>query len=251
MAGRAIAPAGAPTQVKAAIAAANRIHHKPYVWGGGHLRWWTRGYDCSGAVGYALRGGGLLDQTMVSGQLESWGAGGTGRWITVYANYHHVYMVIAGLRFDTRGDPPGVRDRAGLRAARLAHVRGPPSHRAFSPPMALTERVRRWQEAGETVRFRDRDIHLLTRDGEGPLLLLLHGFPSSSYDWRLMLEAESEDRALLAFDFLGFGLSEKPRDHDYSLSWQADLVEELVRRHGGGGRSSSSPTTWAPRSRPS
>ncbi len=100
--------------------------------------------------------------------------------------------------------------------------------------MALTERVRRWQEAGETVRFRDRDIHLLVREGEGPLLLLLHGFPSSSYDWRLMLEAENDDRALLACDFLGFGLSEKPRDHDYSLSWQADLVEELVRRHGGG-----------------
>ncbi len=100
--------------------------------------------------------------------------------------------------------------------------------------MALTERVRRWQEAGKTVRFRDRDIHLLTREGEGPLLLLLHGFPSSSYDWRLMLEAEGDDRALLACDFLGFGLSEKPRDHDYSLFWQADLVEELVRRHGGG-----------------
>ena len=109
VAGRAIAPPRAPAQVKAAIAAANRIRHKPYVWGGGHLRWWTRGYDCSGAVGYALHGSGLLDQTMVSGQLESWGAGGTGRWITVYANYHHVYMVIAGLRFDTRGNPPGVR----------------------------------------------------------------------------------------------------------------------------------------------
>ncbi len=106
--GRAIAPPWAPAQVKAAIAAANRIDHKPYVWGGGHLRWWTRGYDCSGAVGYALHGGGLLAETMVSGQLESWGAGGGGRWISVYANSHHVFMVIAGLRFDTRGDPPGV-----------------------------------------------------------------------------------------------------------------------------------------------
>lgn len=106
--GRATAPPYAPAPVKAAIEAANRIAHKPYVWGGGHTRWWTRGYDCSGAVGYALHAAGELDQTMVSGQLEYWGLGGVGRWITVYANYHHVYMVIAGLRFDTRGDPPGV-----------------------------------------------------------------------------------------------------------------------------------------------
>jgi pimeloyl-ACP methyl ester carboxylesterase len=100
--------------------------------------------------------------------------------------------------------------------------------------MALTERVRRWQQAGETARFRDRDIHMRFRDGEGPLLLLLHGFPSSSYDWRPMLEAMGEGQAPLAFDFLGFGLSEKPRDHYYGLAWQADLTEELVRRHGGG-----------------
>lgn len=106
--GRAIAPPNAPPAVKAAIAAANRIDHRPYVWGGGHLSWATRGYDCSGAVGYALHGAGLLDTTMVSGQLEFWGLGGVGRWITVYANAEHVYMVIAGLRFDTRDDPPGV-----------------------------------------------------------------------------------------------------------------------------------------------
>jgi hypothetical protein len=105
---RAVAPPGAPAAVKDAIGAANRIVHKPYVWGGGHPSWWTRGYDCSGAVGFALHGGGLLETTMVSGQLAYWGLGGTGRWITVYANDEHVYMVIAGLRFDTRGDPPGI-----------------------------------------------------------------------------------------------------------------------------------------------
>jgi hypothetical protein len=106
--GRAIAPPGAPAEVKATIAAANRIVNRPYVWGGGHLGWAARGYDCSGAVGYALHGAGLLDQTMVSGQLAFWGTGGIGRWITVYANFDHVYMVVAGLRFDTRGNPPGV-----------------------------------------------------------------------------------------------------------------------------------------------
>jgi hypothetical protein len=106
--GRAIAPPGAPPLVAAAIAAANRIANRPYVWGGGHLAWASRGYDCSGAVGYVLHGADLLDRTMVSGELAGWGEPGMGRWITVYANAEHVYMVIAGLRFDTRDDLPGV-----------------------------------------------------------------------------------------------------------------------------------------------
>jgi pimeloyl-ACP methyl ester carboxylesterase len=67
--------------------------------------------------------------------------------------------------------------------------------------------------------------------GEDPLLLFLHGFPSSSYDWRELFELR-QGRATLAFDFLGFGLSEKPRDHLYTLAWQADAAEELVRRAG-------------------
>lgn len=99
--------------------------------------------------------------------------------------------------------------------------------------MALTERVHRWQERGGTEEFRDRSIHTFRQRGEGPLLVLLHGFPSSSYDWRLLL-GELPGRNVLAFDFLGFGLSEKPASHDYSLFWQADLTEELVRRHGEG-----------------
>jgi cell wall-associated NlpC family hydrolase len=106
--GRAVAPSYAPAPVKAVIAAANRIAHQPYVWGGGHLGWRSRGYDCSGAVSYALHGADMLDVPMVSGQLEDWGVGGVGRWISVYARATHVYMVIAGLRYDTRDDPPGV-----------------------------------------------------------------------------------------------------------------------------------------------
>jgi pimeloyl-ACP methyl ester carboxylesterase len=99
--------------------------------------------------------------------------------------------------------------------------------------MALTKRVREWQGRGEGVEFRDHSIHTFRQTGAGPLLVLLHGFPSSSYDWRLLLEEEPE-RNVLAFDFLGFGLSDKPRDHDYSLFWQADLTEELVHRYGEG-----------------
>jgi len=106
--GRAIPPRGAPPAVKRAIAAANRIYGRPYVWGGGHADFESRGYDCSGAVGYALHGGDLLSTTMVSGQLAYWGSPGPGRWITVYANSKHVFMTIAGLRFDTRDTPAGV-----------------------------------------------------------------------------------------------------------------------------------------------
>jgi cell wall-associated NlpC family hydrolase len=124
--GEASAPPGAPSAVKQAIAAANRIRHRPYVWGGGHLGWASHGYDCSGAVGYALHGAGLLDVTMVSGQLESWGEAGPGRWITVYANAEHVYMFVAGLRFDTRADPPGIS--------------GPRWHRAWVDPRRFVAR---------------------------------------------------------------------------------------------------------------
>jgi pimeloyl-ACP methyl ester carboxylesterase len=99
--------------------------------------------------------------------------------------------------------------------------------------MPLSERVREWQARGESSEFGGYAIHTFRQQGPGPLLLLLHGFPSSSYDWRFLLKEEPE-RNVLAFDFLGFGLSDKPPDHDYSLFWQADLAEELVRRHGDG-----------------
>jgi pimeloyl-ACP methyl ester carboxylesterase len=69
------------------------------------------------------------------------------------------------------------------------------------------------------------------REGAAPVLLLLHGFPSSSYDWRHVLERRPRSAAV-EFDCLGFGLSDKPRDHIYSLAWQADAAQELVRRAG-------------------
>lgn len=109
--GRAIAPIGAPAAVKKVIAAANKIRAKPYVWGGGHARWWDAGYDCSGAVSYALHGGALLSSPLPSGPMESWGRAGAGRWITVYANAGHAYAVIAGLRWDTAGNTSGTGPR--------------------------------------------------------------------------------------------------------------------------------------------
>jgi hypothetical protein len=99
--GKASIPAGAPYQVVRAIQAANRIHKKTYIWGGGHRSFKAKGYDCSGAVSYVLHAAGLLSYPLVSGQLASWASPGTGAWITVYANRTHTYMVIAGLRYDT------------------------------------------------------------------------------------------------------------------------------------------------------
>jgi cell wall-associated NlpC family hydrolase len=100
--GIAIAPADAPPQIQAAIAAGNEIRHLPYRWGGGHRSFYDSGYDCSGAVSYVLYRAGLLSSPMTSGGFaSSWGALGKGRWITVYGNAGHVYMVVAGLRFDT------------------------------------------------------------------------------------------------------------------------------------------------------
>jgi cell wall-associated NlpC family hydrolase len=108
---RAIAPANAPLAVKQVIAAANRIRTLPYIWGGGHGRWQDSGYDCSGSVSYALHGARMLTTPLTSGSFESWGEAGPGRWITIYANSAHVYMVVAGLRFDTAGDTSGTGPR--------------------------------------------------------------------------------------------------------------------------------------------
>jgi hypothetical protein len=122
--GRALAPVNAPPAVRRVIAAANKIRTKPYIWGGGHGRWWDRGYDCSGAVSFALHGGNFLASPLPSGPMESWGAAGPGRWITVYANAGHAFAVIAGLRWDTVGGP-GPRWHTGMVSSRGFVVRHP------------------------------------------------------------------------------------------------------------------------------
>lgn len=127
----AIAPDSAPQQVKDAIAAANRITRKPYRYGGGHGRFEDSGYDCSGAVSYALHGGGLLDRPLDSSGLARWGSAGRGEWITVYAHSGHAYVVIAGLRFDTsrtastNTNEKGPRWRDGTRSSKGYRARHP------------------------------------------------------------------------------------------------------------------------------
>jgi cell wall-associated NlpC family hydrolase len=108
--GTAVAPANAPEVVKRVILAANEIAKTPYKWGGGHGAWRDNGYDCSGSVSFALAGAGLLESPMTSGMFVNWGAPGPGRWITIYANDGHIFMYVAGLRYDTSG-----QDNAGTR----------------------------------------------------------------------------------------------------------------------------------------
>jgi hypothetical protein len=99
--GTATAPAGAPAVVLKVVAAANRIIHSSYCYAGGHQAWKSSCYDCSGSVSYALHGGGLLATPEDSTQFESYGAPGPGRWITIYADPSHAFMVVAGRGFNT------------------------------------------------------------------------------------------------------------------------------------------------------
>lgn len=103
--GQATAPASAPQAVQRLIAAGNQLVGKPYVFGGAHGESLTvirSGYDCSSSVDYLLYHAGLLsDETPASTALESYGDAGVGKWITIYANPEHVYLYVAGLRWDT------------------------------------------------------------------------------------------------------------------------------------------------------
>ena len=122
----AIAPANAPQEVKDAIEAANEITDKPYRYGGGHGSFKDSGYDCSGAISYALHGADLLDRPLDSTGFMSWESRGKGEWITTYANSGHAFVMIAGLRFDTSGEgEKGPRWREEYRSKRGFTARHP------------------------------------------------------------------------------------------------------------------------------
>lgn len=126
--GYAIAPPGAPRAVHVAIAAGNRIAGRPYRPGGGHRRAEDDAYDCSGAVSYVLGSIGAVRSPLTSSGFRRYGAPGFGRWITIYAKRGHVFLVVAGLRFDTgwvRG-PRGPQWTTRPRPAREFVVRHPP-----------------------------------------------------------------------------------------------------------------------------
>jgi cell wall-associated NlpC family hydrolase len=101
--GIALPPLEAPEAVRQMIEAGNVIARSPYLWGGGHGKWIDKGYDCSGSVSFVLAAAGYLEAPLASGPLMSWGEPGPGKWVTIYSHQGHVWMVVAGIRFDTSG----------------------------------------------------------------------------------------------------------------------------------------------------
>ena len=124
-AGLVAVPRRAPAAVRAAVAAGNRLIGRPYVWGGGHQSFSARGYDCSGSVSYVLHAARLLSSPLDSSGLARWGRSGSGRWITIYANRSHAFMVVNGVRLDTSGRPSGPRWRGVTRETAGFTVRHP------------------------------------------------------------------------------------------------------------------------------
>jgi hypothetical protein len=126
--GKAVPPANAPVDVLRAISAGNRICTKPYRRGGGHAKFEDGAYDCSGTVSYVLHAAGKLDEPLVSGAFRSYGRSGEGKWITVYARKGHVFVTVAGLRFDTGysdADSDGPRWSSSSRPAKGYIMRHP------------------------------------------------------------------------------------------------------------------------------
>ena len=125
--GYAYPPPAAPPQVHAAIAAGNRIAGLPYRRGGGHAREIDTAYDCSGAASYVLREAGLMRSSMPSAGFRRYGKSGEGDWISIYARKGHVFLVVAGLRFDTgwSDDPDGPHWTTRSRPANGCVIRHP------------------------------------------------------------------------------------------------------------------------------
>ena len=132
--GLAMAPPSAPSKVAAIISAANKVARAPYRYGGGHggvggdEAWVDTAYDCSGSVSFALASAGLVDRQLDSTSLMSWGEPGPGKWVTIFANEGHAFMVVAGLRFDTveraRTGTRWGRTYAGVTGFTVRHPKG-------------------------------------------------------------------------------------------------------------------------------
>ena len=125
--GIALPPLEAPAAVRKMIDAGNVIARTPYLWGGGHGKWLDTGYDCSGSVSFVLAAAGYLNSPLASGPLMSWGEAGPGKWVSIYAHEGHVWMTVAGIRFDTSGArETGSRWQNAMRSSAGFTVRHPP-----------------------------------------------------------------------------------------------------------------------------
>jgi cell wall-associated NlpC family hydrolase len=124
--GQAAVPFNAPPVVVTVVQAANEIAKTPYRWGGGHGAWRDKGYDCSGSVSFALAAAGLLDGPLTSGGFLQYGKPGRGRWITLWTNQTHIFMEVAGIRYDTGGLRSGSRWQPTMRPTAGFTPRHPP-----------------------------------------------------------------------------------------------------------------------------
>jgi cell wall-associated NlpC family hydrolase len=124
--GQAAVPFDAPPVVQTVVQAANEIAKTPYRWGGGHGAWRDKGYDCSGSVSFALAAAGLLDGPLTSGGFLQYGAPGRGKWITLWTNSGHIWMEVAGIRYDTGGLRSGSRWQPTMRPTAGFTPRHPP-----------------------------------------------------------------------------------------------------------------------------
>lgn len=125
--GKAQAPPDAPRAVHKMVNAANSLVGKPYVYGGGHRSFYESGYDCSGSVSYILHHAGKLNNPLTSQNFFEYGKKGYGDWVTIYMRKGHVFMEIAGLRFDTGGtwNSTGPRWKPERRSLAGYYVRHP------------------------------------------------------------------------------------------------------------------------------
>ncbi|KAK0688301.1 MEST protein, partial [Pygoscelis papua] len=104
------------------------------------------------------------------------------------------------------------------------------------PPPKLSPALLSWRSSGGYFNYKDQNIFY--RDstgavGSSDVVVLLHGFPTSSYDWCKIWEGLTQRfHRVIALDFVGFGFSDKPRPHRYSIFEQASIVEGLVRHLG-------------------
>lgn len=120
--GLAAAPMSAPPAVQEIVWAGNELVGLPYIFGGGHGSFISRGYDCSGTVSFALHGASLLRMPEDSSEFESWGSHGVGRWVAIFSNPGHAYMTVAGLRLDTSAaDDPSNQQGPRWRPLRRAN----------------------------------------------------------------------------------------------------------------------------------
>lgn len=101
-----------------------------------------------------------------------------------------------------------------------------PRSMSLPSPLSLDE----WREQGEYFKFNGQQIFYCSAgERSKPALLLLHGFPTASWDWRYLWVALAQDYFVIAADMLGFGFSAKPIDGDYRIAIQADVQQALLQ----------------------